>query len=58
METPRIQCVQCKFYYVTWDPAFPKGCRYFEFKSHKMPSQVVKESSGKECPVFTPKYKA
>ncbi|PKM94026.1 MAG: uracil-DNA glycosylase [Firmicutes bacterium HGW-Firmicutes-1] len=50
-----INCVGCNYYYVTWDKQFPKGCKYFGFKSIKMPSIVVKESSGEWCTLYTTK---
>ena len=46
-------CVGCMFYYVTWDPKRPKGCKYFGFKSMVMPCQVVLKSSGTHCNMYT-----
>lgn len=51
----KTSCRGCIHYYVTWDKTFPKGCKFFGFKSAKMPSVVVKESSGQECNVYTNK---
>lgn len=51
----RINCMKCTYYYVTWDPAKPRGCKFFGFKSQAMPSQVVLKSSGKDCEAFTAK---
>jgi hypothetical protein len=34
---------------VTWDRDFPNGCRLFEFKTRKLPSQLVQESTGDIC---------
>lgn len=45
-------CIGCKHYYVTWDTRAPKGCRYFGFKTAKMPCHVVKESSGNFCTMY------
>lgn len=45
-------CIGCKYYYVTWDTRAPKGCKYFGFKSIKMPCVVVKESSGDFCAMY------
>lgn len=53
----RIDCLKCKHYFVTWDPARPRGCRYFGFKGPRMPSEVVRASSGEECRMFEPKGK-
>jgi len=50
-------CAQCRFYYVTWDTSFPKGCRIFRFKSKHSPSQTVYESTGKFCEEFVEKEK-
>jgi hypothetical protein len=48
-------CMGCIYYYITWDSAHPKGCKYFGFKSRRMPCQVVKESTSKECNMYTKK---
>ena len=45
----RVNCITCTHYYVTWDKNFPNGCRLFEFKTRKIPSQLVKESTGDSC---------
>ena len=29
----RANCFRCKFFYVTWDNRFPRGCRAMGFKS-------------------------
>jgi hypothetical protein len=42
-------CITCSHYYVTWDKNFPKGCRLFEFKTSRLPSEVVRESTGEVC---------
>lgn len=55
MENKLTSCIGCKFYYVTWDKRAPKGCKYFGFKSVKMPCQVVKESSGEYCTLYEKK---
>ncbi|PKM50872.1 MAG: uracil-DNA glycosylase [Firmicutes bacterium HGW-Firmicutes-7] len=56
MENREItNCIGCNYYYITWDKTFPKGCKYFGFKSNKMPCIVVKESAGGWCNVYTPK---
>ncbi|WDP88674.1 MAG: uracil-DNA glycosylase [Desulfobacter sp.] len=51
----RINCYKCKFFYVTWEPAHPNGCRAMGFKSKQLPSVVVRRSSGKPCQLFEPK---
>lgn len=45
-------CMKCEYYYVTWDPKRPRGCKYFGFKSYIMPSAVVFKSSGSPCKAF------
>lgn len=48
----RIICQKCKFYFVTWQPAKPHGCKAYGFKSKLLPSIVVKNSSGFSCSFF------
>jgi hypothetical protein len=57
-EQGSVNCLQCKYYQVTWDPAAPRGCSYYQFKSPYYPSYIVFESSGHECFQFTPKNQA
>ncbi|RED66248.1 uracil-DNA glycosylase [Cohnella lupini] len=52
---PRIDCMKCRHFYVTWDPRNPKGCKAFGFKTSQMPSLAVFSSSGKPCLNFEPK---
>ena len=49
------RCRHCKYYFITWDRDRPYGCRAFGFKTKGVPWDVVKESSGKECMMFSPK---
>jgi len=53
----QINCFKCIHYYITWDPARPKGCRHFGFKSTQLPSIVVYKSSGEPCQAFQEKRK-
>lgn len=48
----RPDCLACRSFYVTWDPALPRGCRAFGFRSQALPAAVVSESSGRECDLF------
>lgn len=57
METQRINCRKCKYYYVTWDGRMPYGCRVFGIKTRQMPSRVVYKSSGKPCQGFEERIK-
>nr|WP_072328796.1 MULTISPECIES: uracil-DNA glycosylase [unclassified Paenibacillus] len=48
----KINCLQCKHYFVTWDPQFPRGCRSYGVKTSQMPSALVYRSSGQPCLTF------
>lgn len=48
----RINCKRCIYYYVTWEPRQPHGCKMFGFKSFAIPSLEVRKSSGKPCEAF------
>lgn len=50
-------CFQCKYFFITWDPKNPRGCKYFKFKSKALPSTIVLKSSGDNCVAFKPKDK-
>jgi hypothetical protein len=49
IDSKRIDCRKCKHYYITWDVAFPYGCKAYNIKSKQMPSIIVCKSIGKEC---------
>jgi hypothetical protein len=53
MKAESINCIRCKYYYVTWDTRFPRGCSLFDFKSASMPSIIVMQSTGAQCKNFT-----
>ena len=55
MVNEKVNCYKCKYYYVTWDAAFPKGCKFYEFKSLNLPSILVKQSTGLNCASFKTK---
>ncbi|MFT7487511.1 MAG: hypothetical protein ACI9F9_003372 [Candidatus Paceibacteria bacterium] len=48
-------CRACRHAYITYEPKMPHGCRFFGFKSARLPHLVVKESDGKPCSGFEPK---
>ena len=50
-----INCFQCIFFHITWDPKFPKACKFFGFKSAGMPSVTVFQSAGSDCSAFKKK---
>lgn len=55
MAYEKINCYKCKYYYITWDVSFPKGCKFYGFKSLNLPYILVKQSTGLSCDKFTPK---
>ncbi|RKX79075.1 MAG: uracil-DNA glycosylase [Spirochaetes bacterium] len=48
-------CPRCKHYFITWDPAFPKGCRLFNIKSKQLPSFEVRAANQRDCPAYEAK---
>jgi hypothetical protein len=46
-------CLKCIHYFITHDPGRPYGCRAMAFKSRTNPAQVVLQSSGMNCQLFT-----
>lgn len=50
-----VNCFECIYFYTTWEPNAPRGCKAYGFKTKKLPSVVVKQSSGMECLQFQPK---
>lgn len=52
MERNPPNCLKCSYFYVTWDASFPRGCKMFGIKSRDLPSKVVFESTGHDCPSF------
>ena len=51
----RINCRRCEYYFVTWKPKQPHGCKAYGFKSPQIPSLTVFQSSGSECTMFKEK---
>ncbi|NQD64741.1 uracil-DNA glycosylase [Bacillus haikouensis] len=51
----RINCFECRYFYTTWEPAHPRGCKGYSFKTKSMPSMIVFQSSGSPCLKFAPK---
>jgi len=45
-------CFSCRYFKVTWEPAFPRACLLFGVKCRAMPSTEVFLSSGKHCFAF------
>jgi len=55
--TNKVDCFQCKYFAVTWEPRFPRSCKLFGFKTVQMPSVTVFNSSGVQCEGFVKKEK-
>ncbi|MFO1442167.1 uracil-DNA glycosylase [Bacillus sp. Bva_UNVM-123] len=55
MMKKRIDCFKCKYFYVTWDSRYPKGCKAFQFKTAQLPSAEVLRASGQPCLRFEKK---
>ncbi|MCA1026413.1 uracil-DNA glycosylase [Cytobacillus kochii] len=55
MPEKKVSCVKCKYFYVTWDQRFPRGCKAFGFKTKKWPSMEVHTASGQSCLRFEKK---
>jgi len=55
LSNKKINCFKCKYFFVTWEPEFPRGCHAMNFKGKEFPSTVVKRNSGKPCLLFEPK---
>ncbi len=45
-------CLKCKFFFISLNDKFPRGCRIFNIKGKNIPSVDVKRFTGYECPVF------
>ena len=52
---PVPNCRQCLHFYITYDAQKPYGCRAMGFKSRTNPAQVVFQSSGLHCQLFSAK---
>ena len=50
-------CHNCKFFYITYKPNFPYGCKAFAVMSKKIPYLEVKNISGINCALFSNKIK-
>ncbi|SDN35414.1 hypothetical protein SAMN04488502_1216 [Dendrosporobacter quercicolus] len=48
-------CRNCRFFYITWDSAYPYGCKVMGFKSKNLPCVVTRQVSGQECLSFAAK---
>ncbi len=48
----KINCNECKHFYVTWDNNHPKGCKAYGIKSKFIPSQIVQDETEEGCLAF------
>ena len=55
---PKANCHRCEHFRVTWDERTPYECRAFGFRSLRIPLLVVRETSGHDCQLCTPKPRA
>jgi len=54
-----MTCHKCFYYFVTWDPQLPHGCRIMGFKSRRAPAiEVRRTMHGKDCLLFKAKKAA
>ncbi len=44
-----IKCHGCKYFYITYKPSKPYGCKVYGFISKTLPSKIVFDSSGIKC---------
>ena len=54
-EGQKINCFECRHFFITHEPAHPYGCQTMGFKSREMPSAAVVSSTGEACLVFESK---
>jgi hypothetical protein len=53
-----IDCFACIHFFITFDQAFPYGCKAAGFKSCTLPAKDMYANSGIACQLFQPKRKA
>ncbi len=51
----KVNCLNCKHFYVTWDSNAPKGCHLYGFKTIQLPSTIVYQETKRECLSFIKK---
>ncbi|AEF82392.1 hypothetical protein [Leadbettera azotonutricia] len=42
-------CLKCRHFRITWEPAFPRSCAVFGIKCRNLPSMEVLLSTGRHC---------
>jgi hypothetical protein len=48
-------CLQCKHFFITFNPKTPKGCRKFGIQCKNLPSEIVFMAGHGECQGFEQK---
>ena len=51
----KINCWNCKYFYISWHPTMPYACRAFGFKSKNIPSLEVLSADGRLCKAYNSK---
>jgi hypothetical protein len=54
-EGKKMNCFECRHFFITHEPDRPYGCQAMGFKSRELPSAVVLRSSGEPCLLHMPK---
>ena len=49
----KINCKECKHYFITFDVNAPYGCKAYGFKGKVVPSILVYQVSGSKCNLFS-----
>ena len=57
MQIKKPQCLKCIHYFSTYNPASPRGCKVYGFKSSRFPSLLVKEQTGTDCQAYETRVK-
>jgi hypothetical protein len=57
MNAKRPYCFACTYFYITYEPSHPYGCRRMSFKSKELPCVATYTSSGMECQCYEEKKK-
>lgn len=52
----KCDCFKCRYFYITWDPKAPRGCKFFKFTTAQLPSEVVHTSLGQDCKHYFNKF--
>ncbi|MBF0453548.1 MAG: uracil-DNA glycosylase [Magnetococcales bacterium] len=54
-KAPRILCLDCRHFKITWEPSHPRACQAMGFKTKNWPCFEVLNTSGEPCMKFSPK---